>query len=56
MKRIGAIVAMLWLGGAAAFTTATLSAQSVTVAGLSIQIEQEDRFYGYPVLRIGRTN
>jgi len=53
MKRIGAIVAMLWLGGAAAFTTATLSAQSVSVAGLGIQFESMDRPY-YPVLRIGQ--
>ena len=53
MKRIGAIVAMLWLAGAAAFTTAVVSAQSVSVGGLGIQIEQGDRFhYGYPVLRI----
>ena len=54
MKRIGAIVAMLWLAGAAAFTTATLSAQSVSVAGLTFQIEQGDRYYPYPVLRIGQ--
>jgi uncharacterized RDD family membrane protein YckC len=54
MKRIGAIVAMLWLGGAAALTTATLSAQSVSVAGLGIQIEQSDQFFPYPVLRIGQ--
>jgi len=36
MNRIGAIVAMLWLGGAAAFTTATLSAQSVSIANLLV--------------------
>lgn len=53
MKRMGAIVAMLWLVGAAALTTATLSAQSVSIAGLGIQIESVDRPY-YPVLRIGQ--
>jgi uncharacterized RDD family membrane protein YckC len=54
MKRIGAIVAILGLAGAAVFTTATLSAQSVSVAGLTFQIEQGDRYYPYPVLRIGQ--
>lgn len=53
MKRIGALVAMLWLGGAAALTTATLSAQSVSIAGLGIQVESPDP-WGYPVLRIGQ--